>query len=379
LSEGGISLSVPRVRAVESRADLKRFIKYPFEKYRDDPHWVPPLLIAEREKFNPEKNPFYEHARVDLFLAERGDEVVGRVAAIDDDNHNRTHDEDLIFFGFFEAKDEAVAEKLLAHVEDWGRRLGRSAVRGPANPSMNDGAGFQINAFNIDPYVMMPYNPPEYPRYMEAAGYQKVKDLYAWLFERDQKLGEKIGRIAERVRRRYGPVTRPVDMKRFDAELALFKKLYNEAWERNWGFVRYTEAEFDHLASDLKHVVDPELIQFVELDGQVAGVAMCLPDVNQVFKRIQGRLLPFGIFALLNRKKIIDQLRLAILGLMPEYRNKGLETVLVDELYRRAMSKGYQRCECSWVLEDNRPMNRALEASGAKHYKTYRIYQKDIT
>ena len=367
-----------KIRVVESRVDLKRFIKYPFVKYRDDPHWVPPLLIAERQKFNPEKSPFYQHARIELFLAERGDEVVGRVAAIDDDNHNRTHGDNLIFFGFFEANDQVAAEALLARVEDWGRQLGRSAVRGPANPSMNDGAGFQINAFDTDPYVMMPYNPPEYPGYAEAAGYHKVKDLYAWLFERDWELGEKIGRLAEWIRRRHSPVVRPADMKRFDEELALLKKLYNEAWEQNWGFVRYTEAEFDHLAGDLKHVVDPDLALFVESEGRVAGVAICLPDVNQVLKRTGGRLLPFGIFALLRRKKIIDQLRLAILGLMPEYRNKGFEVVLIDELYKRGMAKGYQRCECSWVLEDNRPVNRALEAAGAKLYKTYRVYQKEI-
>ena len=373
-----IALSAPEIRAVESRADLKRFIKYPFVKYRDDPHWVPPLLIAERQKFDPKKNPFYEHARVELFLACRDGEVVGRVAAIDDDNHNRIHDDDLIFFGFFEANDQTAAEALLSRVEEWGRRLGRSAVRGPVNPSMNDGAGFQINAFDTDPYVMMPYNPPGYPRYVEDAGYRKAKDLYAWLFERDQALGEKIGRLAKRVRARYDPVVRPVDMKRYDEELALVKKLYNEAWEENWGFVRYTEAEFDHLASELKPVVDPDLAVFVELEGRVAGMAVCLPDVNQVLKRARGRIVPFGLVAFLRRKKLVDQLRLAILGLMPEYRNKGLETVLVDELYEHAMSKGYRRCECSWVLEDNRAMNRALEVSGAKLYKTYRIYQKEL-
>jgi GNAT superfamily N-acetyltransferase len=378
LPSSDIALSAPEIRAVESRADLKRFIKYPFVKYRNDPHWVPPLLIAERQKFDPKKNPFYEHARVELFLACRDGEVVGRVAAIDDDNHNRIHDDDLIFFGFFEANDHTAAEALLSRVEEWGRRLGRSAVRGPVNPSMNDGAGFQINAFDTDPYVMMPYNPPGYPRYVEDAGYRKAKDLYAWLFERDQALGEKIGRLAKRVRARYDPVVRPVDMKRYDEELALVKKLYNEAWEENWGFVRYTEAEFDHLASELKPVVDPDLAVFVELEGRVAGMAVCLPDVNQVLKRARGRIVPFGIVAFLRRKKLVDQLRLAILGLMPEYRNKGLETVLVDELYEHAMSKGYRRCECSWVLEDNRAMNRALEVSGAKLYKTYRIYQKEL-
>jgi len=373
-----MTLNTLKVQTVESHADLRRFIKYPFVKYRDDPHWVPPLLIAEREKFNPKNNPFYPHARVELFLAYRAGEVVGRVAAIDDDNHNRTHGDNLVFFGFFEANDQTIAEALLASVEDWGRGLGRSSVRGPANPSMNDGAGFQIDAFDTDPYVMMPYNPPEYPRYVEVTGYRKVKDLYAWLFERDWEVGEKIGRIAKRVRSRYDPVVRPVDMKRFEADLTIVKRLYNEAWEENWGFVRYTEAEFDHLASELKHVVDPGLARFVELEGQVAGMAICLPDVNQVLKRARGRIVPFGLVAFLNRKKIIDQLRLAILGLMPEYRNKGLETVLMEELYGYAMSKGYQRCECSWVLEDNRAMNRGLEVSGAKLYKTYRIYEKEI-
>jgi GNAT superfamily N-acetyltransferase len=367
-----------KVRLIRSSADLKRFIGYPFVRYRGDPHWVPPLLISERQKFDPKKNPFYEHARVDLFLAERDGEVVGRIATIDDDNHNRTHGDNLIFFGFFEAHDQTAAEALLSRVEDRGRQLERSMVRGPANPSMNDGAGLQINAFDIDPYIMMPYNPPEYPRYVEAAGYGKAKDLYAWLFERDQALGEKIGRLAKRVRARYNLVVRPVDMKRFDKELALVKRLYNEAWEQNWGFVRYTEAEFDHLASELKLVVDPDLAVFVELEGQVAGMAICLPDVNQVLKRTRGRLVPFGIIAYLNRRKIIDRLRLAILGLRPEYRNKGLETVLVDDLYEKAISKGYQRCEASWVLEDNRAMNRALKVSGARLYKTYRLYQKEI-
>jgi GNAT superfamily N-acetyltransferase len=371
-------MALSRIRSVETRAELKRFIGYPFAKYRDDPHWVPPLLIAERQKFDPKKNPFYEHARVELFLAERDGEVVGRAAAIDDDNHNETHGDNLIFFGFFEANDGAAAEALLSRVEDWGRRLGRIAVRGPVNPSMNDGAGFQIDAFDADPYVMMPYNPPEYPRYVEAAGYQKAKDLYAWLFERDQEMGEKIGRLAKRVRARSGATTRPVNMKRFDEELAIVKSLYNEAWEQNWGFVRYTDAEFDHLASELKHVVDPDLARFVEVGGQVAGMGICLPDVNQVLKRARGRLVPFGIIAFLRRKLIIDRLRLAILGLKPEYRNKGLETVLVDELYGPAIAKGYRSCECSWVLEDNRAMNRALEASGATLYKTYRVYQKDI-
>ena len=367
-----------QIGAIESRGDLKRFIEYPFVRYHDDPHWVPPLLLAERRRFDPRRNPFYEHARIDLFLAYRAGEVVGRIAAIDDDNHNETHNDNLIFFGFFEANDEAAAEALLARVEDWGRRLGRNAVRGPANPSMNDGAGFQIDAFDTEPFVMMPYNPPEYPRYVEALGYRKIKDLYAWLLDAEGGISYKVERLADRVRKRYNPRVRPGNMKRFEEELEILKRIYNEAWERNWGFVRYTEAEFDRLARELKLIIDPEVTLFLELDGEVVGVAIGLPDINQVLKRMRGRLFPFGIFHFLNRKKNIDQGRLPILGIMPEYRNKGLDLLLIHEVFKRGTARGYKRGELSWVLEDNKAMNRSIEASGATLYKTYRIYQKEI-
>jgi GNAT superfamily N-acetyltransferase len=370
--------SATGVRAVGSRADVRRFIRYPFAKYRDDPHWVPPLLISEREQFDPKKNPFYEHARVNLFLAERGGEVVGRVAAIDDDNHNQTPGDNLVFFGFFEAEDGEAAKVRLARVEEWGWGRGRSAVRGPANPSLNHSAGLLIDAFDSDPFVMMPYNPPEYLRYVEQIGYRKVKDLYAWLFEREWEV-KKIGRLAERVCKRHKDlVIRPVDMKRWDEELERLRDLYNRSWERNWGFVRYTETEFDHLAKEFKLILDPELVALAEMDGELAGVTVVLPDANQVFKRMRGRLLPFGIFHFLNRKRIIDQLRLPILGVAPEHRNKGFELAMIYELYERAIAKGYKRCECSWTLEDNRAMNHIIEAGGAQHYKTYRIYQKEI-
>jgi GNAT superfamily N-acetyltransferase len=366
------------IRPVRSRADLKRFIKYPFKRYRDDPHWVPPPLLSEREHFDPAKNPFFEHARMNLFLAEREGEIVGRVAAIDNDNHNWTHDDNLLFFGFFEAGDGEAARALFARVEERGRELGREAVRGPANPSLNHNAGFLTCAFDSDPYLMMPYNPPEYPRYAERMGYRKAKDLYAWLFEREWEV-KKIGRLAARVRRRHEDLEiRPVDMKRWDEELERFRDLYNRTWERNWGFVRYTDAEFDHLAREFKMILDPELVALAEVGGKLAGITVLLPDANQVFKRMRGRLLPFGIFHFLRRDRIIDQVRLPILGVAPEHRNKGFELAMIHELYGRAMAKGYSRCEASWTLEDNRAMNHVIEAGGAKRYKTYRIYQKEI-
>ena len=370
-------MGVTRIRAARSRADVKRFIRYPFVRYRDDPHWVPPLLITEREQFDPEKNPFYEHARVELFLAERDGEIVGRVAAIDDDNHNETHGDNLLFFGFFEAEDEEAAAALLTRIEARARELGRDVVRGPVNPSMNHSSGLLIDAFDFDPYVMMPYNPPEYPRYVEEMGYRKVKDLYAWIFERDWEV-KKIGRLAERIRKRNKDlVIRPPNMKRWDEELARVKDLYNRAWERNWGFVRYTEAEFDQLAKEFKMILDPELVALAEVGGELIGVTILIPDANQVFKKMRGRLLPFGVFHLLRRNKIMDRVRLPILGVAPEHRNKGFELVMIHDLYGRAMAKGYESCEASWTLEDNRVMNHVIEAGGARRYKTYRIYEKE--
>ena len=366
------------VRQVTGKRDLERFIRYPYELYKNDPHWVPPLRIAERERFDPEKNPFYQHAVIDLFLAERGGRVVGRVAGIDDDNHNAAHGDNLAFFGFFEAEDGGVAQELFRTVETWAKARGRSLLRGPANPSMNDGSGFQLNAYDTDPYLMMPANPPSYPRYAETAGFKKVKDLYAWFFDHRTANTERLARLAARVEKRYHPTVRAADMKRFDSEFALLKRIHDDAWVDNWGSVKYTDAEFDALGRELRLIVDPDVALFIELDGQVVGVALSLPDANQVFKRMNGRLLPFGWIHLLRRKQIIDQARLPILGIVKEHRNKGLELVLMHETLKRSLAKGYLQGECSWILEDNDGINKSIAVIGATLYKKYRLYQKSL-
>lgn len=371
-------MNAPAVLAVASRRDLRRFIEFPFRHYRHDPRWVAPLLIDEWAKFDPGRHPFHQHARVQPFLALRDGKVVGRIAGIDDDLHNATHRDDLAFFGFFEATDEAAARALLEAVEAWARALGRSAVRGPANPSMNDGSGLQISGFDRDPFVMMPYNPPAYPAYVEASGYAKVKDLYAWMVDYENGLGERLLRLVDRIERRVKPVIRPVDLRHLDRELAILKRVYNEAWVQNWGFVKYTDAEFDHLAKELRLILDPEVALIAEVDGEVAGLAIGLPDANQVLKRVRGRLLPFGFVHLLNRRRLIDRIRLPILGLMPEYRRTGLELVLIREVWNRGTVKGYRQCECSWILEDNDAMNHGIEAAGGYLAKTYRLYQKTL-
>jgi GNAT superfamily N-acetyltransferase len=367
-----------QIRTVQHRRDLRRFIELPFRLHRHDPHWVPPLLISEWERFDPRKNPFYQHARVQPFLALRGDEVVGRIAAIDDDHHLAAHRDGVAFFGYFEAVDEEAAAALLGTVEVWAAGLGRSALRGPANPSMNDGAGLQIDGYDRDPFIMMPFNPPTYPGFVEAAGYHKVKDLYAWYVDEANGLGERLSRLVDRVERRLKPVIRTVDMRHFDRDLGILKRVYNEAWEENWGFVKYSDAEFDHLAAELKLIIDPDIVLIAEVDGEVAGLTLTLPDANQVLKRMGGRLLPFGFVALLRRRRIIDQIRMPILGLMPAFRRTGLELVLIREVWRRGIVKGYRRCECSWILEDNEAMNAGIRAAGGYLAKTYRIYQKQL-
>ena len=366
------------VRQVTFRRDLQRFIRYPYELHKNDPHWVPPLRVAERERFDPKKNPFYQHAVVDLFLAERDGRTVGRVAGIDDDNHNAAHGDNLAFFGFFEAADEGVALELFKTVEGWAKARGRSLLRGPANPSMNDGSGFQLDAYDTDPYLMMPANPPAYPRYAEAAGFTKAKDLYAWRFDHHTADTARLARLAARVEKRYTLSIRTANLRRFDDELATLKRLYNGAWEENWGFVRYTDAEFDALGRELKLIVDPDVALFLELSGQVVGVALSLPDANQVFKRMNGRLLPFGWVQLLRRKQIINQARMPILGVVKEHRHKGLELVLIHETIKRSLAKGYLQGECSWILEDNDGINKGIAAAGATLYKRYRLYQKSL-
>ena len=363
---------------IETRADKKRFIEYPYEKYAGDPIWVPPLLIGEWERLDPKRNPFFEHARATLYLAERDGRVVGRVAAIDNDRHNETHGDNLLFFGFFEAQDEEAALTLLAGVEREARELGRDHVRGPVDLTMDDGAGFQLDAYDTIPYVMMPQNPPTYPAFAEAAGFGKAKDLYAWHFDAQIGVSERIARLADRVRKRHDFVVREADMSRFDEEVDTLKQIYNEAWEKNWGFVKVTDAEFDHLAKDLKMILDPRIALFLEMDGKVVGTAVAIPNIHQVLRKFNGRLLPFGIFYLLLRKRWIDQARLGILGVLPEYRNRGLELVLIHEIAVRGRDAGYYEGELSWILEDNDGINKPIAAIGAKLYKTYRVYDKPL-
>ena len=367
------------VRPVADKREFRQFIDYQYDRNRGDAHFIPPLRLGEIEKLTPRKNPFFAHADVELLLAHRAGRVAGRIAAIDDHLHNQTHGDSVAMFGFFEADDEDVAHALLARVERWAKAKGRRAVRGPLNPSLNESAGLLISGFDTDPMLMMPRNPREYASFIEAAGYAKVKDLYAWIYDLSRDVPPLFKRLAEKAQREGGITVRRFDLKEFASETDRLREIYCGAWEQNWGFVAPTTAEFKRIATEMKPVFDSRCAILADVKGTPIGCAVAIPDVNQALRGTDGRLFPLGLVRLLGRRWIIDQIRLMLLGVLPEYWTIGIYPLLICELYKLVREKtSYKRVEFSWVLEDNHAINQTVERMGAVHYQTYRIYQKAL-
>lgn len=369
------------VRPISGRTDLRRFIRLPFRIHAGDPNWVPPLDADVRSVLAP-SHPFHAHAEVDCFLAWRDGRVVGRIAAIDNRAHREFHGEQVGFFGLFECEDDdEAAAALLGAVEDWLRVRGLRACRGPFNLSTNDelwSPGVLIDGFDSPPLVMMGHGAPYYGPLVEAAGYDKCKDLLAYWADHRTAAVDRIARLSGRIRERTGVVMRSLDMKNLAAEIDRILAVYNSAWERNWGFVPMSRAEIDHMAKALKPVVNPELCLVIEKDGEAVGFALGLPDYNQVLRHMNGRLFPFGFLKFLRYRRHIDLTRVLTLGLKPEWRNRGLDVLMILELFEAGSRAGAGRGECSWILEDNVEMRNGLERLGARAYKTYRVYEKPL-
>jgi len=370
------------IRKVEGKKDLMQFIKFPWRVYRDDPYWVPPLISERKAFLDPRRNPFFEHSEVDLFLAQKGNETLGTIAAIINHNHNAFHEERAGFFGLFEViEDYAVAKGLLATARDWVKAKGMDVIRGPMNMSINDECGLLIDGFDSSPVVLMTYNPRYYVDFIERFGFVKAKDLYAYIISTDifnsklENLPPRLLRVAEAARKRTGVRVRKVDMKNFDAEVEKARIIYNSAWEKNWGAVPMTDAEFEHLAYGLKQFLDPDLLLLAEVDDKPVGIFVGLPDVNQPLLHMNGRLFPFGWIKYLWYRRKIDTFRGLIMGVIEEYREKGIDALMYVEAAKAAFRKGYKRCEMSWILEDNVMMNRIVQRLGGRIYKTYRIYE----
>lgn len=375
-----------QIQEVQTRSDWNDFIDIPWLIYKGNSAWVPPLRIAVRETLDEKKNPFFKHAQMKAWIARDSQgEPVGRIVGVIDRNHNRFHEEKTAFFGFYEAlEDQNLANLLLDSVREWARSHGMNQLRGPMNPSTNHECGLLIEGFAEKPSVMMTYNPPYYATQFETWGLGKAKDLFAYDISSENGISERQRKLLERIKERHNIRVRQLDPSRFDEEIGIIQEIYQKAWEKNWGFVPMTQEEMEHLKKELKLVLDPRIILFAEVNGKIAGWALALPDVNEVFRKIpSGKLLPFGWIKLLwnlkgpGRKKL-NRLRVLTLGVLPEYQKLGIGPVLYNEYFTHGVEVGYHGGECSWILEDNIPMNKALEQMQALRSKVYRIYDREI-
>jgi len=366
---------------VESSKLLHTFITLPFILYKDEPNWVAPLISERKDFFNKKKNPFFRGARTKLFIAMRENKPVGRIATCINYNHNEFHGESVGFFGFFDCIDDYdVAAKLLKVAMITLKSEGMEKLRGPASFSTNHEVGFLVEGFDSPPVVMNPYNPPYLPKLAEKFGLKKVMDLYAYKIQ-DDLLSDRHMRVVERIKKRNKIKIRPIDFSRFDEEIKLINHIYSNAWSNNWGFVPMPDDEFIHAAQDLKQVADPDLILIAEVDGEPAGFCMSLPDINQVLKRLNGRLFPTGLIKLIWHMKIrrkIDGVRVMTMGVVHKYRKRGIDNILYVETYNRGTAKGYKWAELSWILETNELMRGAAESLGGKLYKIYRVVEMPI-
>ena len=379
------------IAPVVDQAGRRTFVAFPWQVYRGDPNWVPPLLSERLAFIDPDRNPFFEHARARFFLARRGNRVVGTIGAFTNDRYNEFQGTRTGFFGFFEVVDDPeAAAALLSTAEAWVREDGNVSILGPAQFSTNDEVGLLVDGFDDSPRLLMTYNPRRYQQYVEAAGYEKAMDLWAYSLNLRSvdgvvALPAKVNRVADRVRQRANIRLRQVNMKRFDDEVAAIKSIYNESWANNWGFVPMTDKEFQRLAMQLKAIVDPELVLIAEVEGNAVGFALSLPDVNGPLRLAYPRpgipefvtMLKLGWHWKVRRRA--RWLRVFALGVLPEFRGQGLDALLYLETAKAALRKGFHSIEISWILESNEPMNSAVRLCGGDVYKTYRVYEKRLS
>src|SRR5882724_802320 len=376
-------MSQIEISRVASPAERDRFIKFPWRIYENDPVWVPPLLLERKQFLDRKKHPFYEHGDAALFLARAGGEVVGRIMACHDPKYNALHQSNVGFFGMFESiDDQQVASALLDAAADWLRQLGRDQIMGPIDYSIFDLCGVLIEGFQFQPMVLTAYNPPYYRGLIEGCGFGKEIDLYAWWFSDPTEAAKRLRRLAGALEKRREITLRQGNLRNLAGESRKLLQIYDEAWKNNWGFAQFTEREFEFMTQELKPILISELVWVAEVQGEPVGFILCVPDINVALKKINGRLttfgLPIGLAKLFYYKSRIKTVRLVALGVLPKYRRHGIAGMLVLRIIEEAMIKRGFVGECSLILENNRMMNRFLEAIGAEKYKTYRIYRRSL-
>ena len=371
------------VRPVQGRGDLNRFIDLPFRLRRNDPLWVPPLRFERRQFLDRSKNPFFEHAEAEYFLAERGGEVVGRITAHVDSRWDEFQGGSDGMFGFFEAEnDPETAAALVGAAREWLRERGRGRMLGPMDFTTNDECGLLIEGYDEPSMILEPWHPPYYRELLEALGLSKARDLWMWeLWLGKLKEGDSFAPLihaAAEKSREAGVVVRQMRRRDLEAEVARFMDVYNEAWGDNWGFVPITAAEVKFRAKNLKPVLDENWAMMAEKDGEVVGAALTLPDVDQALKRMNGRLLPVGWWHFLRRKRYIDRLRVFALGVKHDYQHLGVAAALYERHVEMAAGPGPLGGHMGWILETNEAMNRAMEGMGGRIVQRYRIYEASL-
>lgn len=367
------------IKTVRNSKELTEFIKIPWQIYSKDSNWVPQLM--DDYKFAMNDSPFWEHSEKEFFIAQdKNGKYMGRIAAIIDHNYIDFQNEKTGFFGFFECiNNEDVSERLFNKAKSWLHMHGMDLMRGPANPSTNDEMGFLCEGFDTPPRLMMPYNHAYYLELAQKHGLKNAKELFA--YDMDVSKGpverlEKVSKIA--YKKNPGLTVRKLDKKALKSEIDLALSVYNSAWEKNWGFVPWTDKEFHTIANKLKDFFLIDTTLLAEINGKPVGMLIAVPDYNFVMKKMNGRLFPFGILKFLFYKNKIDALRLMIMGVVKEYRQRGIEGVMYYESLKNSMRLGYKHCEFSWVLDDNTMTQRACEMMGGKLYKKYRVYEAKL-
>jgi len=366
---------------VENRRQRMEFIKMPWYLYRDDPHWVPPLIADQREYLDPKRGVFFDHGEARLFLARRNNRAVGRITAHVNHLYDQQYGAETGFFGFFESEnDPQVADALFAAAQQYLSSRGKRRILGPMNFGVYDEIGILVQGFDTPPIVMNLHNPPYYSQLVEQLGFKKAIDWYAYhgYVKDHQQVNPKLFTIKDHLIKRSGVRLRTIDMKQVDREAAIIDEIFKPAWSQNWGHVPWTERELARLVDAVKRIALPELSFVAEIEGKPVGVALSIADANVAIKRINGRLFPFGFLTMLWGLKKTDRFRHILMGVLEEYRNKGIEIAFYTNIVENARKHGYREVEMSNIVETNYSMRNSLKHFPVRIYKTYRIYEKNI-
>jgi ribosomal protein S18 acetylase RimI-like enzyme len=370
------------ISEVASRRERNAFIKFQWQIYANDPAWVPPLIIERKAFLDRKRHPFYRHGDAALFLARKNGKIVGRIMASDDPNYNSLHQSNVGCFGLFECFDDRdVAAALFEAAANWLRNTGRTEIMGPIDYSTNYVCGLLIDGYQFLPTILTTHNPPYYRQLIEAWGFAKTKDWYAWWFDPHNAPVSRLRRLAKARAHNTSVKIRSFDLRHLADESHRLAAVFNEAWKSNWGFVPFTEAEARHMAKEMRVIIDPGMTLIAEIESTPIAFVICVPDINVALRHINGQLtcfgLPIGLIKLLWYRPKIRKARFVALGILENYRRAGIAEMLVLQVLEEGASRGFT-AELSMTLEDNLMVNRFIEAMGAQRYKTYRIYSRLI-